>query len=153
MEVQKLSPKQHLEKTKKITKIILSLDDSFKSPNGWTRKELMIHLWSWDDQMLKGCQAKLADKSEEFKFDHQLKGIDYTKWNDLVIAEKKNLSFNETKKLFKETREKTLAMFEKIISQPETITDEKNMFRNENVVTLWMHDKEHLEKGGIKVDF
>ncbi len=153
MEEQKLSPEQHLENTKKITKIILSLDDSFKLPNGWTRKELMIHLWSWDDQMLKGCQAKLDGKCEDFKFDHQLKDIDYSKWNDTVLAEKKNLTFEESKKLFKETREKTIKMFEKLISQPETIADEKNMFRNENVVSLWMHDKQHLENGGIKIDF
>ncbi|MFW9924033.1 MAG: hypothetical protein ACFFDW_12175 [Candidatus Thorarchaeota archaeon] len=153
MEEPKYTPKQHLENTKKITKIILSLDDSFKLPNGWTRKELMIHLWSWDDQMLKGCQAKLDGTCESFKFDHQLKGVDYSKWNDMILEEKKNLTFKESKKLFEDTRKKTIAIFEKIISQPETIADEKSTFRNENIVSLWMHDKQHLQNAGMKIDF
>ncbi|NHJ87351.1 MAG: hypothetical protein FK734_17940 [Asgard group archaeon] len=153
MEEQKSTPEEHLENTRKITKIILSLDDSFKLPNGWGLKELLIHLWSWDDQMINGCNAKLNGTCDDFKFDHQHKGIDYSQWNDLIINEKKNLTLAKTKKLFKDTREEVIALFDKIISQPETITDEKNMFRNENIATLWMHDKQHLEKGGIKIDF
>ncbi|HUT82130.1 MAG TPA: hypothetical protein VMZ29_13090 [Candidatus Bathyarchaeia archaeon] len=150
---EKLSPEQHLENTRKITDLILSLDESFELPNGWKLKELMIHLWSWDDQMIKGCQSKLDNTCADFKFDHQQKGISYDEWNDLILTEKKKMSFKESKELFNETRKQSIAMFEKIISQPETIDDEKNFLRNENVATLWMHDKHHLEKGGLKIDF
>ena len=150
---QKLSPEQHIENTRKITEMILSLDNSFELPNGWTLKELLIHLWSWDDQMIKGCNAKLEGKCDDFKFDHQEKGMDFNEWNDMIISDKKKLSLKEVRNLFKETREKTIATFEKVISEPETIEDEKNFLRKENVATLWMHDKHHLEKGGLKVEF
>lgn len=150
---QKLSPEQHLENTRKITKIILSLDESLELPNGWKLRELLLHLYSWDDQMINGCKAKLDGTCDEFKFDHQEKDLKVEKWNDLKIEEKKDLSFTEVKKLFKETREKVIGLFDKIISQPETIEDEKSFFRNENLVTLWMHDKQHLEQAGQKIDF
>ena len=149
----KLSPKQHLENTRKITKQLLSLDENFELPNGWKQRELLLHLWSWDDQMIKGCQAKIDEQWCDFKFDHQEKGITYDEWNDRILEENKDLTLVETKKLFKETREQAIELFEKIISMPESIDDEKNFFRKENVATLWMHDKQHLEKAGIKIDY
>ncbi|NHJ48774.1 MAG: hypothetical protein FK733_13400 [Asgard group archaeon] len=150
---QKLTPEQHLESTRKITELLLSLDESFELPNGWKLKELLLHLWSWDDQMIKGCEAKLAGECEDFKFDHQTKEITYEVWNDMILSDKKDLPFNEIKELFTKTRKKAIKIFEKVISQPETITDEKSFFRNETVVTLWMHDKHHLEQAGLKIDF
>ncbi|NHJ06269.1 MAG: hypothetical protein EAX90_15690 [Candidatus Heimdallarchaeota archaeon] len=150
---EKLTPEQHLENTRKITKLILSLDENIELPNGWKLRELLLHLWSWDDQMIRGCNAKLAGKCDDFKFDHQEKGIKFDEWNDMILEEKKNLSLVESKKLFKETREKTINIFEKIISEPETIEDEENFFRKENVATLWMHDKHHLELAGLKIDY
>jgi hypothetical protein len=153
MEQKKLSPEQNLENTRKITKIILSLDENIELPNGWKLRELLIHLWSWDDQMIRGCEAKLTDKCDEFKFDHQEKDMTYSDWNDKILEKNKDLSLAEIKKLFKKTREKSISLFEKIISQPETIEDEKSFFRNENIATLWMHDKQHLEQAGQKIDF
>ncbi len=150
---QTLTPKQHIENTRKITKQILSLDENFELPNGWKLRELLLHLWSWDDQMIRGCEAKLDDKWCDFKFDHQEKGITYNEWNNKILEEKKDLTLNQVKKMFKETREKTIQLFEKIISMPETIDDEKNFFRKENVATLWMHDKHHLEQAGIKIPY
>ncbi|MHA1156280.1 MAG: hypothetical protein ACTSQK_09250 [Candidatus Heimdallarchaeota archaeon] len=153
MEQKKLSPEQHIENTRKVTKQILSLDEDLELPNGWKLRELLLHLWSWDDQMSRGCKAKLDGNWKDFKFDNQEKGMKFDEWNDMILEEKKDLALVETKKLFKETREKTISLFEKIISSPETIEDEKNFFRKENVATLWMHDKHHLDQAGIKLDF
>jgi len=150
---QKLTPEQNIENTRKITKLILTLDENIELPNGWKLRELLLHLWSWDDQMIKGCNAKLEGKCDDFKFDHQEKGIKFDEWNDMILEQKKNLSLADSKKLFKETREKTINIFEKVISEPETIEDEKNFFRKENVATLWMHDKHHLELAGLKIDY
>jgi hypothetical protein len=142
-----------LEKYKKVTKQILALDDSIELPNKWKLRELMIHLWSWDDQMIKGCEAKLEDKWCDFKFDHQEKGIDFNEWNGKILEEKKDVPLAEIKKLFKETRNKAVSMFEKVIAMKETIDDEKNFLRKENVATLWMHDKHHLDQAGVKIDY
>ena len=150
---EKLTPEQHIEKTREISKYILSLEDSFELPNGWRLKELLLHLWSWDDQMIKGCNAKLEGKCDDFKFEHQENDIKMEKWNDMKIEEKQNMSLDEVKKLFEKTREKNIKMMEKVLAEPETIDDEKNFFRKENIVTLWMHDKYHLEKGGLEKDF
>jgi len=148
----KLSPADHLEKLRAITQLLLSLDATTVFPNGWTLRELYIHLWSWDDQMIKGCRAKFAGKWSEFKFDHQVKGISYEKWNDLILEEKQALSLAEARSLFQTTRTEAIAIYEKVISEPETIDDEKNFFRKEHVATLWQHDKHHLEQGNIPVN-
>lgn len=153
MNEQKLSPEEHLEKYRKVTKQILALDESIELPNKWKLRELMIHLWSWDDQMIKGCEAKLEDKWCDFKFDHQEKGMDFNEWNDIILEEKKDLPLEEIKKLFKETRDKAISMFEKVIAMKEIIDDEKNFLRKENVATLWMHDKHHLDLAGLKIDY
>ncbi|MHA1170789.1 MAG: hypothetical protein ACTSQ3_01745, partial [Candidatus Heimdallarchaeota archaeon] len=97
---QKLSPEQHLENTRKITKQILSLNENFELPNGWKLREFLIHLWSWDDQMIKGCKAKLDDKRFDFKFNNQEKGIKYEEWNDTILEENKDLTLAEIKKTF-----------------------------------------------------
>ena len=55
--------------------------------------------------------------------------------------------------MFKETREEAISLFEKVISIPETIDDDKNFFRKETVATLWTHDKLHLEQSGMKIDY
>ena len=48
---------------------------------------------------------------------------------------------------------KIITLFEKLIEFPETVEDEKSFYRTDRILDLWQHDKQHLEAGGIKVDF
>jgi hypothetical protein len=153
MKKKKFAPEQHLENTRKITDLILSLEEDFELPNGWKLRELILHLWSWDDQIINGCEAKLEGKCDEFKFDHQTREMKFDKWNDVILEENKDISLDEAKEMFKKSRERVLSLFYALINQPETIDDVKSFFRNENIVTLWMHDKDHLEKAGLEIDF
>lgn len=149
----KLSSEEHIENLKKTTKVLLSSDENISQSNGWKLREILLHLWSWDEEFIKACEAKIAGEIKKFQFDHIKQGIDMDTWNVEIIDQKKDLSLEEVKKLFKETREKTIRIFEKVITVPETIENEESFLRNENIVTLWQHDKHHLEQAGQQVNF
>ncbi len=148
-----LTLEDHIARTEQTTKIINGLGDSFALPNGWGLKELLIHIWSWDNELIHACKAKKANALEGFQFSHQKQKLDYNIWNDKIIAEKQGLSLVEVKNLFKKTRTELLSQFKSLLSVPETITDEKSFLRSENLLRIWEHDKHHLELGGLKVAF
>ncbi|MEA2069962.1 MAG: hypothetical protein U9O98_01580 [Asgard group archaeon] len=146
-----LTIEQNLQNLIKTTDIILSANKEISQPNGWKLREILIHLWAWDQEMIKGCQAKISGKGNEFQFAHQKQNMDMNKWNIEIIKQKDSLSFAEAKKLFAETRQKTIDLFRKVIKMPETITDKESFLRNENLVRLWFHDKHHLEQADQKI--
>ncbi|HUT81417.1 MAG TPA: hypothetical protein VMZ29_09470 [Candidatus Bathyarchaeia archaeon] len=143
---EKLSNEQLIAQTKEVTKKLLSLPETFTLKNGWKLRELYLHLWSWDDEMIKACEAKINDDLEGFQFDHQMLGMKYTEWNDTIIEQKSNLSLKDAKTLFSNTRKKLISLYEKISNMPETVDDEKSFFRTENLLTISEHDKHHLDQ-------
>ncbi|MHA1307162.1 MAG: hypothetical protein ACTSQN_07700 [Candidatus Heimdallarchaeota archaeon] len=150
---EKISLEQKYANLEKTTEAILNLDDSFKLPNGWDRRDLILHLWSWDDEMTKLCAEKLEGKCAEFKFGYEELGIDFNEWNDQALEKKKDLAYEEVKELFTTTRKKLLALYKKLMPLPKNEElDEKSFKRLANIMTLWKHDKTHLEKGGITLD-
>ena len=150
---EKISLEKKIENMKKTTEFILALDESFTIPNGWKTKELLLHLWSWDDEFVKICQFKMKDSLDQCKFEFQSMEMEYSEWNDYVLDKMKDVSFKEAKEKFKETRYKVLSIFEELIKLPETVEDEKSFLRTDRILDLWQHDKQHLEAGGAKIEF
>ena len=109
---EKISLEQKLGNMKKTTEFLLALDESFTLPNGWKTKELLLHLWSWDDEFVRICQNKMKDDLDQCKFEFQSMEMDYSEWNDFVLDKMKDLNFSEAQKKFKETRSKVLSIFE-----------------------------------------
>ncbi|NHJ32443.1 MAG: hypothetical protein FK732_06245 [Asgard group archaeon] len=150
---EKISLEQKLGNMKKTTEFLLALDESFTLPNGWKTKELLLHLWSWDDEFVKICQHKIKDNLDQCKFEFQSMEMDYSEWNDYMLDKMKDINFKKAQKKFKETRYKVLNIFEELIKLPETVEDEKSFLRTDRILDLWQHDKQHLEAGGAKIDF
>jgi len=150
---EKISLEKKIENMKKTTEFILALDESFTIPNGWKTKELLLHLWSWDDEFVRICQFKMKDSLDQCKFEFQSMEMEYSEWNDYVLDKMKDISFKEAKEKFKETRYKIIDLFEELIKIPETVEDEKSFYRTDRILDLWQHDKQHLEAGGAKIEF
>ncbi len=150
---EKISLEKKMENMKKTTEFILALDESFTMPNGWKTKELLLHLWSWDDEFVKICQFKMKDSLDQCKFEFQSMEMEYSEWNDYVLDKMKDVSFKEAKEKFKDTRYKIIDLFEELIKIPETVEDEKSFYRTDRILDLWQHDKHHLEAGGAKIEF
>ena len=143
---------EKIENLKKTTDLVNSLPDDFTLKNGWTTKELAIHLWSWDNELMKLCEDKINDQCDDFQFDHDIQGMDYSKWNDYILGEKGDMSLKEARALFKKNRVKLIETFEKLVSIPEKY-DEKNFRNSARIMDIWQHDKMHLEAGGLQIDF
>ncbi|MGC9778850.1 MAG: hypothetical protein HZR80_06365 [Candidatus Heimdallarchaeota archaeon] len=149
----KISLEQKMLNTKKITELILDLPVSFSLPNGWGLKELLLHLWSWDDEFTKICEGKMNDSLDQCEFEFKKMNMDYVEWNDYVLEKMSNLTLDEARQKYKETRYKIITLYEKLIKFPETVEDEKSFYRTDRILDLWQHDKQHLKAGGIKIDF
>lgn len=150
---EKISLEKKIENMKKTTEFLLTLDESFTIPNGWKTKELLLHLWSWDDEFVKICQFKMKDSLDQCKFEFQSMEMEYSEWNDYVLDKMKDVSSKEAKEKFKETRYKIIDLFVELIKIPETVEDEKSFYRTDRILDFWQHDKQHLEAGGAKMEF
>ena len=150
---EKISLEKKIENMRKTTEFLLALDESFTLPNGWKTKDLLLHLWSWDDEFMKICQFKMKDSIDQCKFEFQSMEIEYSEWNDYIMNIMKDFTYKEAQKKFKETRYKVLSIFEELIKLPETVEDEKSFLRTDRILDLWQHDKQHLEAGGAKIEF
>ncbi|MHA1243492.1 MAG: hypothetical protein ACTSP7_02850, partial [Candidatus Heimdallarchaeota archaeon] len=139
---EKLSLEQNYANLEKTTEAILNLDDSFKLPNGWDRRDLILHLWSWDDELTKLCVKKLDGKCTDFQFGYEEMGIDYKEWNDQALEKKKDLSFEGAKELFTTTRKKLFVLYKKLMPLPENEELDENSFKRlTKIMGLWQHDK------------
>ena len=154
----------HIENVRTVTAKLYDLSEDFSLPNGWTKRELLIHLNCWDQEFVKLTKKALngelknfffkfegltADErailEKEFLFEHQEMDLEYTKWNDNKLEEKKEKTLDEVEALFRKTRVKAISLFEELAEK------EKGNKLTSQILSLWMHDWEHLEKGGVEV--
>jgi hypothetical protein len=154
----------HIENFKAVTAKIYELPADFSLPNGWTRRELLIHLNGWDQEFVKLTQKAINEElknfffkfegltaeertilEKEFLFEHQEMDLEYTKWNDYKLEKMKEKTVEEVEELFKNTREKIIALFEELAEK------QKENKLTAQILSLWTHDREHLEKGGVEV--
>ncbi|MHA1221433.1 MAG: hypothetical protein ACTSQB_06845 [Candidatus Heimdallarchaeota archaeon] len=148
----KISNEQKISYLEILTEKLLSLPESFSLPNGWKLRELYIHLWSWDDAVTKACEAKMADKLADFTFDHTKLGLTFSEWNDKIIADNSGLTLSDAKEIFTTTRKAIIDIYKKLITLPETIEDEKSFIHTDNLLSLFNHDKHHLEQACLEID-
>jgi len=154
----------HIENIKTVTTKLDELPTDFSLPNGWTKRELLIHLNGWDQEFAKLAQKALdgglknfffkfesitADErailEKEFLFEHQEMDLDFIKWNDYKQEQMKEKTFKEVEELFKSTRKKVIALFEELAEKKK-----ENKYTGQ-ILSLWTHDREHLEQGGVEV--
>jgi len=145
----KLKPTEKIAKIKITTEAILSLPESFFFPNGWSQRQLLIHLWSWDDQFLELCHTTKKSARKKFVYAHDGEKLPYEKWNDVIIEKFDDMSYEEAREIFEETRIDLIKSFEKFAKLIMKEGNEGKYDYIEKLMDLWVHDKLHLESGGI----
>ncbi len=144
-----LKPIEKIAKIEITTETILSLPETFSFPNGWSQRQLLIHLWSWDDQFLELCHTTKKSARKTFVYAHNGEKLPLEKWNDVVIEKFDDMTYEEAREIFEETRNDLLKSFEKYA---KLMMKEGNQGKYEDIeklMDLWIHDKMHLESGGI----
>ncbi|OLS19095.1 MAG: hypothetical protein HeimC2_42840 [Candidatus Heimdallarchaeota archaeon LC_2] len=164
-------PIYHITKTEEITELILNLSDTIVFPNSWRLKDLLIHLHvvdlEWIDQIKhlldKKIRINLAGwaitefyklpEAEQKGFDKKClfswakMNLNYNEWTDQIIEKYQKYNLDEMKKKFRQGRNELLAHFNRISN---AIDDHEKL--SENILSLWYHDKGHLQKGNIEFE-
>ena len=141
-----IDPKKGLTNYRKTTELILNLPEDLKLPNnGWSKKDLLIHLWVWDREFIAVMKGALEGKP--VVWDERFKDEDYlNRWNDEQIAAHRDKTLDEILRVFKEAREEVIALYETLLKH--TLTEEQK-----TLFTLWQHDVHHLKQAGVEITF
>ena len=132
-----------IDKLEKTTKIFLDLPNDMKLPNGWGKRELAIHLFSWDDAMVE--YAGRLRQGNAFVWEEILpEEEDINKVNKRYFAENEDLTFSEAIEIFNDTRLEMIATYNDIVNNH--FQDEKSFL---DYFSIWMHDIHHLKQAGI----
>ena len=127
----------------------------------WTFKQLIIHIWSWDLEMIGLLEAQmsgnvksldydsLTDKEKEalddyFQFEYQSMGIPLEEWNELMLNRHKDKSVRELKQELNRSRISLVMTYRKHI---ERFKDQPEVTKR--TISIWRHDLHHIKKGGF----
>ena len=137
------------DKLEKTTKLLLDLQDNVKLPNGWGKRELLIHLLFWDDEMesysdhlRKGNTFDWGEYLSSRGYDPEGKDLD--KINQSCLDDNEDLSYSEALEAFTETRMKLINTYRDLI---ENYFIEEKSFTD--YFSMWYHDVHHLKKAGV----
>ncbi|NHJ86960.1 MAG: hypothetical protein FK734_15970 [Asgard group archaeon] len=147
---EELSLQDKVSTIKKLTDVLLKLPDSFSLDNGWDKRDLLLHLWTWDMEYIRLCSAKLTNKLSKFQYEYESMNMTYSVWNDYNMEKYFDLSYDEVKLRFQESRGQLIGFFEKLIKTPE-IKVPKDNFLTTRILNIYQHDKMHLEAGGVAI--
>lgn len=132
-----------IEKLETSTKMFLELPNDMKLPNGWGKRELAIHLFSWDSAMVE--YANHLRKGNTFVWNEfHPEELNLDKENKKHLVENENLTFDEALDIFTNTRLELIATYVDIVNNH--FQDEKSFT---DYFTMWMHDVQHLKQAGI----
>ncbi len=135
-----LSSIENLEKT---TKMFLDLPNDMKLPNGWGKRELAIHLFSWDSEMVE--YADHLRRGNTFVWEEILpEEEDINEVNKGYFVENEDLTLAEAIEVFTDTRLELIATYVDIVNNH--FQDEKSFM---DYFVLWMHDVHHLKQAGV----
>ncbi len=132
-----------IDKLEKSTKLFLDLPNDNKLPNGWGKRELAIHLFSWDGEMVE--YSDNLRRGNTFDWNEILaEDSDINEVNKKHLDENEDLTFAEAIEIFTNTRQELIATYVDIVNNH--YQDEKSFV---DYFTLWMHDLHHLKQAGI----
>ena len=133
----------NIEKLEKTTKMFLDLPNDLKLPNGWGKRELAIHLLSWDSEMVDYADNLRKGNSFDWNEIHP-EELNLNETNKGHLVENEDLTFDEAIEVFTNTRMELIATYVDIVN---------NHYQNEksfaDYFSMWMHDVQHLQKAGI----
>ncbi|MHA2358003.1 MAG: hypothetical protein ACXABK_04460 [Candidatus Heimdallarchaeaceae archaeon] len=136
--------KRWIEKLKITTKLFLDLPDDMKLPNGWSKRELGIHLRGWDDELIKIAEHLKKGKAfiwEEFCPEEA------DVYNARFLEQSKGISKEEVLSGFEKTRSVIIKVYEDLL---DNYFDEEK--KHLAYFSLWWHDVHHLKDAGVNVE-
>ena len=92
-----------VENTKKTSEMLENLPDDIILPNKWRKKELLIHIWYWDDVWLRISERMISGEHVE-----ELNSTTYDEKNRKALEDNKHLSFDQVFKRYISTRKELL---------------------------------------------
>ncbi|MCG3217011.1 MAG: ClbS/DfsB family four-helix bundle protein [Candidatus Heimdallarchaeota archaeon] len=132
-----------IEKLQTTTKLIKELPEDLELPNGWSIREITIHLQGWDEEFIKFSE-KIKKGEPYFAF---FSG-QHDRYNQKFFEKNHNISLEQAKKQFAITREEITSVYENIANN--YLQDDNKML---GFFSLWWHDVHHLKQTGIDVEF
>jgi hypothetical protein len=134
---------RRIEKLETSTKMFLDLPNETNLPNGWGKRELAIHLFSWDSALVEFADNLRKGKTFDWKEIHP-EDLDLNEVNKGHLVENEDLTFEEAIEAFTDTRMELIATYVDIVNSH--FQDEKSFT---DYFTMWMHDEHHLKQAGI----
>lgn len=145
-----LSLDQKITNFKRLTKVLLDLPESFRQENGWNRRDLLLHLWTWDVEYIRLCTAKLDGKLDDFQYEFERLDMSYSNWNDFIMEKYSQLTYIDILEKFQEARKQLIKLFKKLAEKPE-VDVPREYFKTRKILDLWYHDRNHLLEGGVAI--
>ena len=130
-----------IDKLRLTTNLILHLANDTKLPNGWGKRELLIHLTGWDEEFINFSE-KMRQQVMFYEF-YEDKGEEK---NQQFLRDNEHLDLDSALLKFKKLREKLISVYEEIlIDYPQDNEEFLGFF------SIWWHDLHHLKQTGIDV--
>ena len=142
MEELRKKARSWIEKFKETTSLITNLNDDTTLPNGWTIREISIHLKGWDEEFIR-----FAEEIKQGEPYYAFYSGKHDRYNQTFFDKNHNLSLQQAKEDFHFTRKKMFDVYEDVI---------ENYFQDDNKIlgffSLWWHDVHHLKQAGVDVE-
>ena len=132
-----------LSKLEITTKKVLDLPNDTKLPNDWGKRELAIHLFSWDSELVEFADKLRKGGTFDWNEVHP-EDMDINETNKGHMIDNEDLSFTEAVEVFADTRMELISTYEDLVNN--YYQDEKSFT---DYFTMWMHDVHHLKQAGI----
>ena len=146
------NPKNHMDNiietaerwTKKLkltTDMLNGLSEDTELPNGWGKRELLIHLSGWDEEFI-GFASEMRKKVIFYAFYEE----DGETKNQQFLMNNKDLDLKAVDERFNKFRKELSDVYEEIINQYPQDNREFMSF-----VIIWWHDIHHLKQAGLDI--
>ncbi len=130
-----------LEKLKITTQMVKDVPAGTILTNGWDKRKLHIHLFSWDKEFI--VYAKELRQGKPFHVVLK-EGVD--EYNQRFFDENEGLDDSTAEKQFLEIRDQMISVSVEILTKyPQNNKDFVGFF------SLWSHDAHHLKQTGADV--
>ena len=137
------------------TEQLSNLPPDWLACNGWSLKELLIHLQAWDETYL--CILEYQQRGESYipqfcrfpDYNKENQMIFVDRWNNQIINKRKNLSLKEIRAHFIQTRQRVFKEFGELWSDEAGLQNPSIAIRIDD---LSSHDTEHMAKSIKNVD-
>ncbi|MHA1198751.1 MAG: hypothetical protein ACTSQF_05290 [Candidatus Heimdallarchaeaceae archaeon] len=123
------------------TDMLNELSEDTKLPNGWGKRELLIHLSGWDEEFI-GFASEMRKKVIFYAFYEE----EVETKNQQFIENNKELDFDEVNERFNKFREELTNVYKEILNQyPQDNREFMSFF------SIWWHDLHHLKQAGLDI--